>query len=83
MKGSLYEKIKRTVQHYDCQAALSLRSANFTAEYKDGSFTFTVLGYGHGVGMSQHGADYLARQGYTYDEILRYYYTDVTVNLPA
>ena len=56
-----------------------LRSAAFDVAYRDGSFTFSVRGYGHGVGMSQHGADYLARQGYTYKEILAYYYTDVTV----
>ena len=54
--------------------ALALRSANFTAEYKDGSFTFTVLGYGHGVGMSQHGANCLAKEGKTYREILLTYY---------
>ncbi|MBQ3202573.1 MAG: stage II sporulation protein D [Clostridia bacterium] len=56
-----------------------LRSAAFAITYADGTFTFSVKGYGHGVGMSQYGADYLARQGYTYDEILRYYYTDVTI----
>lgn len=59
-----------------------LRSAAFTVTYAESAFTFAVRGYGHGVGMSQHGADYLAQQGYTYDEILRYYYTDVEVNLP-
>lgn len=56
-----------------------LRSAAFEVVYRDGSFTFAVRGYGHGVGMSQHGADYLARQGYTYQEILSYYYTNVTI----
>ena len=56
-----------------------LRSAAFSVTYGDGSFTFAVKGYGHGVGMSQYGADYLARQGYTYEEILHYYYTDVEV----
>lgn len=56
-----------------------LRSAAFDVVYRDGSFTFSVRGYGHGVGMSQHGADYLARQGYSYKEILAYYYTDVTI----
>ena len=59
-----------------------LRSAAFAVAYAEGQFTFAVQGYGHGVGMSQYGADYLARQGYTYEEILRYYYTDVTVNPP-
>ncbi len=56
-----------------------LRSAAFTITYADGSFTFAVKGYGHGVGMSQYGADYLAHQGYTYEEILHYYYTDVEI----
>lgn len=59
-----------------------LRSAAFSVTYADGIFTFAVRGYGHGVGMSQHGADYLAQQGYTYDEILRYYYTDTVITDP-
>ncbi len=61
------------------RAALGLRSACFACAYADGTFTLTVRGYGHGVGMSQYGADYLARQGYTWQEILQYYYTGVTV----
>ncbi len=56
-----------------------LRSAAYTVDYAEGVFTFSVKGYGHGVGMSQHGADYLAKQGYTYKEILEYYYTGVKV----
>lgn len=59
--------------------ALGLRSACFTVDYRDQNFTFTVRGYGHGVGMSQYGADYLARQGKDYAEILQYYYTGATV----
>lgn len=39
-----------------------------------GTFTFHVFGYGHGVGMSQTGADYLAKQGWTWAEILAHYY---------
>ena len=56
-----------------------LRSAAYSVDFADGVFTFSVRGYGHGVGMSQHGADYLAKQGYTYKEILEYYYTGVQV----
>lgn len=69
----------KTLKGSELRTALGLRSACFTHEYKDGTFTFTVCGYGHGVGMSQYGADYLARQGYTWQEILEYYYTGVTV----
>ncbi len=58
---------------------LGLRSATFTVACEKDRFTFTVYGYGHGVGMSQYGADYLARQGYTYEEILQYYYQGVTL----
>lgn len=53
-----------------------LKSSTFTVKYVDGNFVFTVSGYGHGVGMSQYGADYLARQGFTYKEILKHYYTN-------
>lgn len=63
----------------EARDALGLRSAVFTYEYKDGNFMFTTNGYGHCVGMSQYGADYMARQGSTWEEILKHYYTGVTV----
>lgn len=69
----------KTLTGNQVRTALSLRSSCFTVKYADGTFTFTVHGYGHGVGMSQYGADYLARQGYSYEEILRHYYTGTTV----
>lgn len=56
-----------------------LRSATYTVKYEKSRFVFTVSGYGHGVGMSQYGADHLARQGYTWQEIVKYYYKDVTI----
>ena len=56
-----------------------LRSACFTVTYADGEFRFAVKGYGHGVGMSQYGAQFLARSGYTWEEILHHYYTDVEI----
>lgn len=56
--------------------AFNLRSSAFdVAEMKDG-LLFTVYGYGHGVGMSQYGADALARSGMTYKEILSHFYKD-------
>ena len=58
--------------------AFSLHSPCFKLEYKDG-FTFSVSGYGHGVGMSQYGADYMARQGSTWQEIIKHYYTGVQI----
>lgn len=53
---------------------LELRSSNFEVSFADGSFTFSCVGYGHGVGMSQNGANYMAQQGSTYEEILYHYY---------
>lgn len=56
------------------RTAFGLRSTNFTLEYTGKAFVFTVLGYGHGVGMSQYGADLMAEEGYDYSEILAHYY---------
>lgn len=58
----------------ELREALGLRSSDFALDYQGGNFTFTTLGYGHGVGLSQYGADYLARQGKGYQEILAHYY---------
>lgn len=59
--------------------SLGLRSSNFTISFADDKFTFTVKGYGHGVGMSQTGADYMAKQGSNYEEILLHYYSGATL----
>lgn len=59
--------------------AFALRSANFDLVYKEGAFHFTVRGYGHGVGMSQYGAQCMAQQGSNFIEILSWYYPGCTV----
>lgn len=59
--------------------AYSLRSAAFTVEATDTGVIFKVYGYGHGVGMSQYGADYMARQGSSYEEILKHYYKGASI----
>ncbi len=59
--------------------AFSLRSPVFTIKTSADTITFSVCGYGHGVGMSQYGADYLAKQGNSYKEILTHYYTGVEI----
>lgn len=55
-----------------------LRTSNFAIVTSD-KVIITTKGYGHGVGMSQYGAEGMARAGYKYDEILKYYYTDVKI----
>ena len=57
----------------------SLRSANFTFKIEEDNIKFEVIGYGHGVGMSQTGADSLAKQGKNYEEIIKHYYTGVEI----
>lgn len=59
----------------EVRQVLGLRSHNFDVRYTDGGFIFTVYGYGHGVGLSQYGADFMARQGADFAEILENYYT--------
>lgn len=56
-----------------------LKSANFTISPAANSVTFNVLGYGHGVGMSQFGANYMAKNGENYTEILSHYYTNIQI----
>ena len=58
---------------------LGLRSAAFELERTHTGYTFYVRGYGHGAGLSQAGADYLARQGWGFDGILTHYYTGITL----
>lgn len=56
-----------------------INSSAFEVSYNGDSFTFTTYGYGHGVGMSQQGADYFAQQGWSYMDILNHYYSNVEV----
>ena len=61
------------------RSIFGLRSASFTVEAGDGKITFYVTGYGHGVGLSQYGANAMAEAGSTWREILEHYYTGVTI----
>jgi stage II sporulation protein D len=61
------------------RTALELKSNVFTISLKEKTFTIKTIGYGHAVGMSQYGADFMARQGSKYDEILKHYYTGITL----
>lgn len=68
-----------TVKGSRLRTILGLRSACFTWEAEGGNLVFFVTGYGHGVGMSQYGANAMAAEGADYQEILTHYYTGVTV----
>lgn len=68
-----------TVKGAELRNILGLRSACFTWEAQGETLAFYVTGYGHGVGLSQYGAEQMAKEGADYREILTHYYTDVTV----
>lgn len=53
---------------------LNLKSGNFIIENNHDTIEITCYGYGHGVGMSQYGANELAKKGYEYKDILKHYY---------
>lgn len=58
---------------------LGLRSATFDFSKEPDGIKFTTKGYGHGVGMSQYGANGLAKNGYSYKDILKHYYPGVNI----
>jgi len=64
----------------DFRKKLNLRSTDFTVEEKDNKILITTKGYGHGVGMSQYGANGMATEGYNYEEILKHYYKNVEIS---
>ena len=82
----------RVAQQHICSAALSgsalrtlfaLRSTDFDLAYTGGCFVFTVRGFGHGLGMSQYGAEAMAESGAGYREILAHYYPGTELVCPA
>lgn len=86
--GSWFSDISRSLSGYITEVRIGdtaiegqtlrnlfgLRSSDLDIRYQDGVFSFTATGYGHGVGMSQYGADYMGRQGSSYAQILEHYY---------
>lgn len=63
----------------DIRTLLDLRSTDFTISVLNNEIQITTEGYGHGVGMSQYGADAMAKQGRTAHEIINHYYTNITI----
>jgi len=70
--GNLYTGI-------ELRNKLSLRSTDFEIEINGNEITFTTKGYGHGVGMSQYGANGMANNGYNYKQIINHYYKNVQI----
>lgn len=68
-----------TYSGQDIRNKLNLRSANFHIKKENNTYIFDVYGYGHGVGMSQHGANEYAKLGVNYEDILKKYYPSTTL----
>lgn len=63
----------------EARTLLGLKSTNFNVIIEGENVVFSVIGYGHGVGMSQTGADALAKSGSNYEEIIKHFYTNVEI----
>lgn len=80
------QRVKRlTINEYEftgreIREKLQLKSSDFDIEQKNSHLIFTTRGYGHGIGMSQYGANGLALEGKSYEEIVKYYYKDVEID---
>ncbi len=62
----------------EARTIFGLKSAKFSIEVGE-NISFNVVGYGHGVGLSQTGADAMAKTGATAEQIINHYYTDVKI----
>ncbi|MFC0525259.1 stage II sporulation protein D [Pontibacillus salicampi] len=64
----------------EIREALALNSSDFSVKYKNEHIIFTTKGYGHGIGMSQYGANGMAQEGNSYQDIVAHYYKDVKIS---
>ena len=70
----------KEVKGSDFRFLVGLNSTNFTYVIKENEIVFDCKGYGHGVGMSQWGANAMAKNGGSYDEIIKHYYSGVDIS---
>ena len=63
----------------EVRSLLGLKSANFSISIENDNIKLEVIGYGHGVGMSQTGADSMAKQGSNYEGIIKHFYAGVEI----
>lgn len=81
-EGGRIKKIQignQSIKGEELRFALSLNSSNIVFEEVDGKIRIITKGYGHGVGMSQYGANAMAKEGKKYEEILHHYYQDTEI----
>ena len=81
-QGGSVKEIKvgsEVIAGVDFRRLLNLNSTNFRISFNDDNIIFSCKGYGHGVGMSQWGANAMAKNGDKYDTILKHYYSGVEI----
>jgi stage II sporulation protein D len=84
--GHRIKKMKiggKTFSGREVREKLDLASSGFDWKWQGTQLVFTTYGYGHGVGLSQWGAEGMAKQGKTADEIVSYYYTGISITKAA
>lgn len=69
----------KTFESSEIRKIFNLKSTSFKIELNDDKVVFNVLGFGHGVGMSQYGANGMAKEGYNYMQILKHYYKNCDI----
>ena len=69
----------KTYTGVEFRTLLGLRSSDFDVKYLENGIEITTRGFGHGVGMSQYGANGMAKAGYNYKQILMHYYQNITI----
>ena len=70
---------QKTITGIEFRKLLNLRSTDFQIRVIEDTYEITTFGYGHGVGMSQFGANMLAKENKSAEEILKYYYGDIEI----
>ncbi|MCL2014381.1 MAG: stage II sporulation protein D [Oscillospiraceae bacterium] len=70
----------KTMTGIQIRTMFDLKSTDFEIVSEDDQFLFTTKGSGHAVGLSQHGANEMAKEGKTYTEILKHYYTGIEIS---
>ena len=69
----------KDISGVEIRKIIGLKSTNFEIQINKEKIKFIVKGYGHGVGMSQTGADSMAKSGANYEEIIKHFYIGVLI----
>ena len=70
----------KIISGVEARAIFNLRSADFDFVFSESGVSIITRGYGHGVGMSQYGANGMAKEGYSYTQILNHYYKGINIS---